>query len=902
MSDEIKISYGSIKKGISYITENKKISWVIFIILLLSLIIFSSWIRLQNIELLKDVTTGGYIPIELDTFYFLRIAQTTLEHGSLPEYDPMRQPHNITYANEILPQVLLFMHKIWKLFDPSVTLEYVDIIYPVIFFALGLFIFFFLIYTLTKSKLISLLSSIFLAFIPTYLYRTVAGFADHEAIGMVSFFSTLLLYGIFLNYLEDDNKRNLKKTIIFSLILGFFSALTSASWGGISNFLFMIIPLSFLLIWMIKSQNYNKNEMLNYFVFYIVFIFSAIISPSIYGYSIKEVILRLFVNSTNVLTGAALLFIIVDFFVLLKKDILNEKLKKYRIFISLLFTIFIAIILAFLVIPDINSFISQIIDRLLHPFGTDRISLTVAENQQPYLNDWISQIGRSFFWLFYFGLIIFGVNISRGIDKKMNRWIFLLLWIFMISGLLLSRISAASILNGTNFISQTFYFISIFVFFFYFTFLYLKNRVKIKNIDLLLFAWLFFFLIAARGAVRLFFVISPFVSFIAVYATINLYEYSRKSKDEVIKVILIALTILAIIFLFTTFRIYYLSTVNQAKFAGPTVTPQWMKAMEWVRGNTNERDIFAHWWDYGYWVQSLGERPTISDGGHFQGAFRDHMIGRYLLTTPEPDIALSFMKTNNVSYLLIDSTDIGKYSAYSKIGSDESGEDRFSSIPILTYNPAEVTESINSTIRLYRGAGMVEDDIVYSNGTNEIFIPANNAFFGGFILETSGQGSNVEKTAQPMGVFIYNNQQYNIPLRYIYYNNKILDFKNGVDGLIYLIPSVAQNAQGGVNIDNVGAAIYLSPRNMKSLVAQIYLLDDVFDNYQTLKLAYSQDDQVVEILKGQGAQIDEFVFFQGLRGPIKIWKVDYSNDVLVKEEFLRTAGEYAEFDNLTFRK
>ena len=29
---------------------------------------------------------------------------------------------------------------------------------------------------------------------------------------------------------------------------------------------------------------------------------------------------------------------------------------------------------------------------------------------------------------------------------------------------------------------------------------------------------------------------------------------------------------------------------------------------------------------------------------------------------------------------------------------------------------------------------------------------------------------------------------------------------------------------------------------------------------------------------------------------------ELAHDVLVKEEFLRTAGEYAEFDNLTFRK
>ena len=31
--------------------------------------------------------------------------------------------------------------------------------------------------------------------------------------------------------------------------------------------------------------------------------------------------------------------------------------------------------------------------------------------------------------------------------------------------------------------------------------------------------------------------------------------------------------------------------------------------------------------------------------------FWDHLIGRYLLTTPNPETALSFMKAQNVSYL-----------------------------------------------------------------------------------------------------------------------------------------------------------------------------------------------------------------------------------------------------------
>jgi len=68
---------------------------------------------------------------------------------------------------------------------------------------LGLIVFFFLILSLTNSKSVALLSSGLLAIIPPYLYRTMAGFADHEAIGMFAFFSVLLFSSLNFKYLSS---------------------------------------------------------------------------------------------------------------------------------------------------------------------------------------------------------------------------------------------------------------------------------------------------------------------------------------------------------------------------------------------------------------------------------------------------------------------------------------------------------------------------------------------------------------------------------------------------------------------------------------------------------------------------------------------------------------------------
>jgi len=183
--------------------KNKKVQNVIIIILLLSLLIFTSWIRLQNMPLLVDSTTGKNIPLALDPFYFLRISETLSETGIIPKVDLMRYvPLQVGFSPEILPNIVVMLYQS-RIFGDA-TLQYIFVISPVIFFILGLIAFFFLIFVLT-NKWIALLSSFFLAIIPTYLYRTMAGFADHESIGMFAFFLCLLFYSLAIKFLDKEN-------------------------------------------------------------------------------------------------------------------------------------------------------------------------------------------------------------------------------------------------------------------------------------------------------------------------------------------------------------------------------------------------------------------------------------------------------------------------------------------------------------------------------------------------------------------------------------------------------------------------------------------------------------------------------------------------------------------------
>ena len=94
----------------------------------------------------------------------------------------------------------------------------------------------------------------------------------------------------------------------------------------------------------------------------------------------------------------------------------------------------------------------------------------------------------------------------------------------------------------------------------------------------------------------------------------------------------------------------------------------------------------------------------------------------------------------------------------------------------------------------------------------------------------------------------------------------------------------------------------MSQKVSKSLFARLFLLDDAFGEYGTLELVHTEDDPVIASLKAQGMPIKDFVYYQGFRGPIKIWDVsDIPEGIKVVEEFKEgPVGEYGTLDDLDF--
>ncbi|MFH0808023.1 MAG: STT3 domain-containing protein [archaeon] len=884
------MKFDDFKKPVLDVVSNKKYQWVATFLVLFIVLMMSSSIRLSNWDLLTDSTSGEKIPLALDPFYFLRMAETIVANdGELPEFDEMRHNPEIGSAwhPEIMPRVIVAMWKVSNVFG-DYSLRAVDVFSPVFFYGIGLILFFILVYVLTNSKFAGVLASTFLAFSPAYLYRTMAGFSDHESIGIMAFFLALLIYSIALIRIEKK-KSSLLCAGLAGIAVALSTLLTYACWSGVTSFLFIIIPVSFFLFWIFKTRSgeYMKKFALKGMLFYACWIVFSLLFAPLFNRTFENV-WGLLLGSTNIMSLAIFGFIAIDFAIIFMKPYFIRK--NFRLLYSLGVSAVVGFIGLFVVGRNPFSMIVNMIRQLIKPFGSGRFGTTVAENAQPFLQDWVGTVGSQVFWLFLFGSIIFGVYLARKVKNVKRSIILGALYIFMIIGIVFSKYSASSIFNGSNFISQAFYVISLFAFWGYFFYVYLHEKFEWDARDVVMFGILFYTIVAGRAAVRVFFAITPFVCFVAAYFVVKMYSEWRDSKEEILKIVLGILLVIGLIA--SCFAIYssHEISASTAERTGPSANYQWQGAMSWVRNNTVEDSVFAHWWDYGYWVQTLGERATIADGGHFQGAEDgNHKIGRYVLTTTNPESALSYFKSMNVSHLLIDQTDLGKYPAYSKIGGGE-GEtelDRYSAIPVMPVDSAQTRETANGTMVVFSGGMYLFEDIVYADGARNVFLPAGKAAIVGVIVNVEGNSLK-----QPEAVYVYNNVQTRIPVRYAYVQGRLIDFGTGLDVVIDIIPGIENG-----KINPMGAAIYLSQKVSDSLFARLYLLDDAFGEYGDLELVHVEDDQVVASLKSQGAITGDFVYYQGFRGPIKIWDVSgVSESVKVVPEF----WERINFDDVGF--
>ncbi len=898
----IKKESKEIKDFFKNLIKNKKIQWILTILIFLVILFYSISIRVSNLEFLKDSTSGKYISIDLDSLLFYRQAETRMKFGYWPEYDEMRSPgYKIGWIREFINDVLIWNYKILKFFNREITYDYASAISIPIFFGFLMIAFFILLFLLTKSKIASILGCAFLAYAPSFLFRSIAGFYDHDPLGVFAIFLLIIFCLFSLKNLE----KSYKNSILFGIGSGFLTAFVLYCWGGAITFVLVFLPFSLLLHYLFNVEKREK-----FILFNLIWIFSSIIFTPLLGMDVRHMTNR-FLDAQGILVLFVLSFSIVDFLLFKFKDKINFIKKDFFHFYSLGLTLILGIFGFYTIGKNPLRILRKAWATLIYPFFGEfigRLETTVAENAQPYLVDLINQKGIIIFVLFLVGLVFVCLNLVSNSKSLKNKMILASSSMLVLFSILFSRISSSSLLNGENFISQTLYAVGGIIFIFSLFYVASKEKFKISVNNILLFSIGITVSMNARSAIRSFFLITPFICLIASSGISEFLKKVKEVKEKETKIIfyflIFVILVLSYIHLFgfpfikNNFENYeregiYRISSFQAKRIVPSANIQWQRTMEWVRKETPEKSIFVHWWDYGYFIQTLGERPTVTDGGHSGGGHTDHYIGRYILTTPNPKTALSFMKTWNVSYLLIDPTEMGKYGAFSKIGSNDSWDRVSSGIFGGVIDKRQNQETLRGETRVYQLGGCVDEDIIFENGSGQrTFIPGIkvtktqqmvcNSYVAGVIIEIENL-KNESSIKQPIGVFFYNNKQYRIPIKNIFADGKFYSFNEGINSVVYFIPYIDENER---KIVKNGAIIYLSPRTFNSLMGRLYILNDPFEEYPTIKRARFEDDPYVAHFKQFYPGLNEFVWYHGLRAPLKIWEVNYPDGTPVHEEFL----------------
>ncbi|MCL5018809.1 MAG: hypothetical protein M1416_03550 [Candidatus Pacearchaeota archaeon] len=912
---------GELKESVTEIAKRKKdivnffkkkADWIFYGILAI-IISISVYIRTRPIPKLKDVTTGTWtLGPDLDPFLFLRWAKYIAENGKLFLIDTMRSvpladicsgeacnPVNTAFEMKFLSYMIAWLSKFLDIFSNESTVTYAAIIFPVIMAVLtGVAFFLFARKVFYKedrkvANIIALIATAFFVLIPSLLPRSIAGIPEKES---AAFFFIFLGFYFFL---EAFTSEKLKKGIIFSVLAGVSTGLLGLVWGGV-DFLFLGIAgcvlFSFLL---------GKIDEKRFYLFGIWLIsFILVAMPFSIRYSLENLISS---SSTSLLF--VVFFILATDFLLFKKRIfkIDEKIKKKiklpEPVISFSIAIIIGIIFSFIFLGGSVIHVAQdIISATINPISQGRFSVTVAENKPSYfINDWVSDFGPVvfniplYFWMMILGAIFLFGFLIKSLHKK-EKMILIGSYSIMLICLIFSKYSSSSILNGESPLSLIIYFGGVLLFLGSFGYIYYRrhkseNFSAFKEFDfsyILYFVILTLAIISARGAVRLIMVLGAVSPIAVAFLIVKNFQKYLTEKEDMKKLLTGVFVLVLIVSSLFTLWAYYSNDKSIAENYAPGMYQwQWQKAMAWVRDNTPADAVFAHWWDYGYWVQSLGERATILDGGNAIG-YWNYFMGRHVLTGDNERTALEFLYAHNGTHLLIDSTEIGKYGAFASIGSN-ADYDRYSWIQTIFMDKQQTQETSNETVYVYPVNTITDEDIIINENGEEILLPGKKTGIVAILIKESK-----DQITQPLCYFIYNGQQYRAPLKSIYIKGKLYEFSNGIDAGIFVFPSVEFSENGQMGINDKGAALYLSPRVIHSQLAKLYLFNER-SNY--FKLAHTEENLIIEELKKQGAIYGDFVYYQGFQGPIKIWEVSYPADIRLNEEYLET--EYpAELETL----
>ncbi len=628
----------------------------------------------------------------LDPFYLFRMSEYALNNNwQLPVHDVLRYyPHGVnTYeVNYMLPLYLPpILYVFLTLFGLNMSFFDFAILSPALFGALAVLAAYFVGSEIFRSRITGLFVAFFTATVPAFITRTSAGFYEKEPTGGMFMIASVFFFA----------RAYRKNSLISGILGGLCLALLSISWGGVqyiyyllSAFLLLLMVLNLALVVMeyLFGHRYFKQGLEEVSKFFDTPMIKAFVPVMLLGLFLQ--FLEPFTLSTQA-TSFQLSLITMGLLLIRyaapRLGLVKKEQEKYIIPAIIVFGV-LALLIGSLFFDPAYNMINKLMN--ITPQSTSVIGTTVAENTPGSWGDIQSMVGT--------------VIAGRLTGLESISWMFSI-YLFMFLG--------AAILA-------------------------IESFTKKRLMYLLPLVWIVSTIWSVLGKVRLLFILGPAAAvaagFFAGWLVHRVLEYESKSRgDKPLKpgsIPVKSVVSLAFIAEFVS-GIVGFNALTAHAFAnqlGPSINGYWYEAMDYLANDTPEGSPVLSWWDFGYWFQTRGERPSIADGGNLGGIYgeTDYLIADWFTTNTNNWTGWQpWLDRHGVRYILMDYSLPGKYGAISKISSRGRSVSGF-----LELSQGQTYQQGNKTI------------LEFTASPYAIWIPTQGGDFAGapiFLISQNGQ-------------------------------------------------------------------------------------------------------------------------------------------------------------------
>ncbi|MCW4016676.1 MAG: hypothetical protein NWF06_09930 [Candidatus Bathyarchaeota archaeon] len=443
------------------------------------------------------------------------------------------------------------------------------------------------------GKSVGLFSAFFLALSSSYISRTSLGFFDDETVGI---FGILLFIFFFLRSIDPE--RSIKSTVTYAVAGGLSLGYLFASWGAALYPLGIVLVFVFVLLIL---RRYSTRLLISYST---VFALALLIAVQVPKLGIE------FLTEPTVLAVAGMFLLL--FTLEMSRRIKTPKNKTFFVigFLSLIVILFVGLASLGFVGELGNKFISVI-------FPTERLGESAVQQLVQSVQEHRPTTWGTFYYDLGIGILFVPLGLFFIVQNPTNRNIFL--GIFGITAIYFAGSMA---------------------------------RLSLLLAPVVSILW-------ALALVEL---VKPFVTILREKPKVprrKMRFRPRVGKEFSAGFIILMFLLLTVTFVLPSSGSSYSRVIERAN--SPTTiaasslplrgqVSDWLDTLNWMRVNLNSNSIVVSWWDYGYWITTIGNVTTLADNGTVNTTQIGNIGEMYMSNETE---AIKILERYDSEYVLI---------------------------------------------------------------------------------------------------------------------------------------------------------------------------------------------------------------------------------------------------------